>query len=185
MADADTIAPATFLILTIPRDEPESLAALADTLETDFNVPLTAEWPLNALDVHCFVFDARDVADVEGLIDQMEADARIRTVQRIRNFNLTELPYSDPLLPLQWALEWMQVLPVHNETLGEGIRIGIVDSAVDREHPDLAGQMVDLRDFVAVVPEPLAEARVLAGKWRAGCVQQLFAGAGDQFCHSQ
>ncbi|WP_299963805.1 S8 family serine peptidase [uncultured Roseobacter sp.] len=158
LADADSIAPATFLILTIPRDDPAALAALADTLEEDFGMPLTAEWPLNALEVHCFVFDARNVGDIDAMIAQMEADARIRTVQRVRSFSLTEMPHSDPLFPLQWALEWLQVLPIHATSLGEGIRIGIVDSAIDRAHPDLADQLADLRDFVAVRPEPLAEA---------------------------
>ncbi|MEP2639694.1 S8 family serine peptidase [Roseobacter sp.] len=178
LANADTLAPATFLILTIPRDDPEALAALGDRLEADFNVPLTAEWPLNALDVHCFVFDARDVADVQELIDQMEADTRIRTVQRIRNFTLTEMYHSDPLLPMQWALKGMQVLPVHSKWRGEGVRIGIVDSAIDRDHPDLAGQMVDLRDFVAANPEPVAEAHgtAIAGVIGAGVTNEGIVG---------
>lgn len=158
LTNADTIAPATFLILTIPQDEPEELAALADRLEDDFGVSLAAEWPLNALVVHCFVFDARDVSDVDDLIAAMEADARIRTVQRVRSFSLTDALYLDTLLPLQWALERMKVLPIHATSRGEGVRVGIVDSAIDREHPDLADQIADLRDFVAVDPVPLAEA---------------------------
>ncbi|WP_299654888.1 S8 family serine peptidase [uncultured Tateyamaria sp.] len=158
LADANTLAPATFLILTIPQDEPQALAALADTLEADFGVLLAAEWPLNALAVHCFVFDARNVSDVDGLIDAMETDARIRTVQRVRSFSLTEVFHTDPLLPLQWSLRSLHVLPIHALSLGEGVRVGIVDSAIDGGHPDLANRMADLRDFVAVEPAPLAEA---------------------------
>ncbi|WP_299611606.1 S8 family serine peptidase [uncultured Tateyamaria sp.] len=158
LADANTLAPATFLILTIPQDEPQALAALADTLEADFGVLLAAEWPLNALAVHCFVFDARNVPDVDGLIDAMETDARIRTVQRVRSFSLTEVLHTDPLLPLQWSLRSLHVLPIHALSLGEGVRVGIVDSAIDGGHPDLANRMADLRDFVAVEPTPLAEA---------------------------
>ncbi|WP_299705994.1 S8 family serine peptidase [uncultured Tateyamaria sp.] len=158
LTDANTLAPTNYLILTIPQDEPQTLAALADTLAADFGVSLAAEWPLNALEVHCFVFDARNVSDVDGLITAMETDARIRTVQRLRSFSLTEMFHSDPLLPLQWALQSMRVLPIHASSLGEGVRVGIVDSAIDNHHPDLADQMVDLFDFVAADPVPLAEA---------------------------
>jgi subtilisin family serine protease len=155
LANADSIAPATFLILTVPSDEVDALTALAGALETDFGVPFTAEWPLNALSVHCFVFDARGVADIDALIAAMEVDTRIRTVQRVRSFNLSEVAHPDPLMPLQWALESLNVLPVHATSRGEGVRIGIVDSAIDRAHPDLADRLADLRDFVAVTPEPL------------------------------
>lgn len=178
LANADTMEPATYLILTIPRDEPEALAALADRLEDDFGVALTAEWPLNALAVHCFVFDARDVPDVDDLIAAMQTDARIRTVQRVRNFTLGEVVHPNPLLPLQWALRGLQVLPIHEISLGDGVRVGIVDSAIDRDHPNLMDQIVDLRDFVAASPVPLAEAHgtAVAGVIGAGVSNEGIVG---------
>ncbi len=158
LVDANTINEGSYLILTIPRDEPAALAALADTLEADFGVPLAAEWPLAAINVHCFVFDARQSPDVQALIDAMEADDRIRTVQRIRDFNLSETPYPDPLFPLQWALEQLNILAAHQASRGDGVRVGIVDSAIDTAHPDLAERVADARDFVARRPVALAEA---------------------------
>lgn len=158
LVDANTIADGSFLILTIEQDDPVALATLAANLEADFGVSLSAEWPLNAIQVHCFVFDARQNPDIDGLIAAMQADGRIRTVQRIRDFDLSEFSYAGTLLPLQWALEQLNVLAAHRSSTGEGVRVGIVDSAIDSSHPDLANRVADARDFVARRHVALAEA---------------------------
>lgn len=158
LVDADTIADETYLILTVPQDDPAQLAAVAAQLEADFNVPLAAEWPLNAIAVHCLVFDASAVADIDALIAAMEADARIRTAQRIRGFQTSEVAYADPLFPLQSSLADMNAPAAHQISTGRGVRIAVVDSAIDSAHPDLQDQIVDTRDFVTVAPNPGAEA---------------------------
>lgn len=157
LVDADQIAPGGYVILTVPLDEPDALIALAEDLESDFDVALAAEWPLLSINVHCLVFDARSVDDVGQLVEAFEADARVRTAQRINGFEVSEARYPDPLFPIQWSLETMNIPAVHEATRGAGIRVGIVDSAIDQNHPDLADRVVDARDFVAVARRRLAE----------------------------
>ena len=152
LVDANTITPGSYLVLTVPLDTPEALGALANRLAEDFDVPLAAEWPLNAISVHCLVFDARQSGDVAALIAAMDADARIRTVQRIQGFALSEEGGAAPrpTLPQQWALDRMNVPGAHQVSLGAGVQVGIIDSAIDRSHPDLAPRVADARDFVNV-----------------------------------
>jgi subtilisin family serine protease len=55
---------------------------------------------------------------------------------------------SDPLYPVQpTAREW-KLRELQRATTGRGVKVAIVDSKVDVNHPDLAGQVVVDRNFV-------------------------------------
>ncbi|MEL6409154.1 MAG: S8 family serine peptidase [Pseudomonadota bacterium] len=157
LVDANNLRGDTYLILTVPDDDPAALALIAKDISRDYDVPLAAEWPLKAIGVHCFVFDASKVPDIQALIDAMEKDSRIRTAQRIQDFTTTEAFYTDPLYPLQNALNEINVAKAHQISLGEGIRIGVVDSAIDVTHKDLKDRMDSAHDFVAAGPSRPAE----------------------------
>lgn len=159
LVDADQILSDQFLILTVPLDGPENLAAVAEAIEAKFGVPLTAEWPLRAIAVHCLIFDASEHPNIEALIANMRADTRIRTVQSMQKFGVSELPFhADPLFSLQWSLDHMNASQAHQVSMGLGVKVGVVDSAIDRTHPDLIDQLFDTRDFVNTPPSDVAEA---------------------------
>jgi hypothetical protein len=158
LVDAKLINDDTHLILTVPSGDQAALNVVADAIADQFGVILMAEWPLNSIAVHCFIFDASSVADLQTLINNMRADTRIRTVQRMRIFEPSEALYTDPLFALQWSLERLNVPKAHLVSTGEGIRIGIIDTAIDATHPDLADQVVDKRDFVTTSGISTAEA---------------------------
>ena len=158
LVDADTISTDSYLILTVPLETPEALSEIAAEIEATYGVPLAAEWPLQAIAVHCLIFDASAIADVDGLIAAMQADQAIRTVQRMQGFVLSQNTDADPLFQLQWSLEKMNVAAAHLHTMGDGVRIGVVDSAMDRNHPDLTDRVLDARDFVSAKPGQHAEA---------------------------
>jgi subtilisin family serine protease len=157
LVDAHTIAPGSYIVLTVPADEPEALNAIATALETEFDIPLAAEWPLKSIAVHCLVFDASSSPDIEALLVALSRDTRVRTVQRIRSFSVSGSDTPVPLLPAQWAMSRMNVLAAHAASTGKGVRIGIVDSAIDRTHPDLSPRVADTRDFVSVKAAATAE----------------------------
>ena len=175
LVDADTIAPSSYIVLTIPADRPEALRAVAAALAAEFDMPLAAEWPLNAIAVHCLVYDASASADIEALLAALRSDARVRTAQRIQGFMVSEGSSTDAgsLLPAQWAMDRMKVLAAHMASTGEGVRIGIVDSAIDQSHPDLKGQVAEARDFVSVVAAARGEPHgtAVAGIIGAGAVE--------------
>ena len=158
LVDADLINDDTYLILTVPQDEPAELANVTAQIEAQFGVLFTAEWPLQSIAVHCLIFDASAVANVEAVIADMQADARIRTAQRMQSFQVSETIYPDSLFPLQWSLDSMNASKAHLFSTGSGVKIGVIDSAIDITHPDLAGQVIDKRDFVTTSPSRPGEA---------------------------
>mgnify|MGYP003630928934 FL=1 len=162
LVPADSIATQTHLILTVPLDDPGALNAVAAGIEARFGVTLTAEWPLQSLAVHCLVVDTAGTPDLDALIARMQADAQIRTVQRMNDFQVFETLHSDPLLPMQSALRQINAAAAHRLSTGTGVRVGIVDTAIDRDHPDLEGRLADLRDFVGNAQGSAAEPHATA-----------------------
>ncbi|MFI5758870.1 type VII secretion-associated serine protease mycosin [Streptomyces sp. NPDC051569] len=54
---------------------------------------------------------------------------------------------ADYIRDKQWALEAFDVKKVASESEGQGVTVAVVDSGVDGSHPDLAGQVLDGKDF--------------------------------------
>ena len=179
LSDADQIVSGDYLILTVPMADDDRLSEIAEEVEARYGVQLAAEWPLRSIAAHCLVLDVRAHGDVEGLIARMRADRTIRTVQRMQEFDVfedprSELRYDDPLFPFQRALVQLNAENAHNRSIGSGIRIGVVDSGIDRAHPDLSGRLADNRDFVNQRGTDRAEAH---GTAMAGVIAAAAANA--------
>ena len=64
------------------------------------------------------------------------------------------LGHDDPLLSSQPAAREWQLEAMHDAATGRDVRVAIVDSGVQRDHPDLAGQIELHADFAGDRSEP-------------------------------
>ncbi|MEM6354390.1 MAG: S8 family serine peptidase [Pseudomonadota bacterium] len=160
LVSAEEIADARHIVLTVERQDPAALTALAALLEDDHPVVLVAEWPLASIDVHCFVFRLVDGVETEATLAALRRDARVRTVQPMNRFTVSTTTAETDLTTLQPDPDLRNLRAVHAVATGEGVRIGVVDTQPDAAHPDLSGRVVLARDFVAApnASAPRAEA---------------------------
>jgi subtilisin family serine protease len=61
----------------------------------------------------------------------------------------TASPKPDPLYAVQPVATVWHLDELHAHATGKGVRVAIIDSGVDRDHPDLRGQVAVSRDFVS------------------------------------
>lgn len=54
---------------------------------------------------------------------------------------------NDPLFEEQWGLEKIRAPRAWDVTRGGNVRVGVVDSGIDRDHPDLGDKIIAARDF--------------------------------------
>jgi hypothetical protein len=119
---------------------------VADALAHDYDLALVIDWPMPALGVDCFVMRARDAAAVDALLARLATDPRVESAQRMNTFSV--LAHDDPLYPLQPAAARWRLAELHGVSTGRGVRIAEIDTGVEADHPDLAGAIETVRNFV-------------------------------------
>jgi subtilisin family serine protease len=167
-------APSNFVVVTV-RNDPRPLATRAGAtlrgydsaglygvtsdaratvraITKDYGLREVSAWPIAALRVHCVVFRVpADMAPAQ-MIGVLAKDPRVDSAQPLNQF-ATETDsaagaYNDPYASLQTVLRDLTVAQAQEWSRGAGVRIAIIDTGIDFEHPDLAGQVIVRRNFV-------------------------------------
>ena len=119
-----------------------------------------ASWPIQALSLHCVVYEIVDGRDVAQVLAALSKDARVVLAQPLQEFHtLTGAaadaapPYNDPLYDLQTNLTTLGIARAHARTQGRGLKVALIDTAVDVNHPDLRGRIVRSHSYL---PEGIA-----------------------------
>ena len=119
-------------------------------------------WPIQALSLHCVMFEITSGRPVGQVLAELSKDSRVRLAQPLQEFHtLTEpaaaaAPYNDPLYDLQSNLVTLGIAQAQQRAQGAGVRVALIDTAVDAEHPDLRGRIARSRSFLS---------RHLSGAW--------------------
>lgn len=174
--------PGHVIVLT-PRVAPGTATATGEALAGRHDAELAAAWPIVALDETCFVLRLDEDVDAEATSERLEAEDGVLLAYPIQRFEIAppqsaldpgptdrdaplDAPFADePLMPAQDALRAMRVDAAHARVTGRGVRVALIDTGVALDHPDLADQPIEWRDYVrsdAEVPVPERHGTALA-----------------------
>ena len=98
--------------------------------------------------MYCEVFRVDDEAVVGELLASLAADPRVEMAQPMNLFRTLTNAYNDPLVDLQAGLAELDIEGAHQWSTGRGVTVAIIDSGVDKRHPELQGRITVSRDFV-------------------------------------
>jgi subtilisin family serine protease len=130
---------------------------MAHDLADRYHLQFVIQWPVTTLGVNCVVYDVPRELQLQQVITELQKDPQVSLVQQMHNFEVlgsdqfSSIPAGDPYLQLQASFKSLEIANLHRLSTGRGVRIAVIDTGVDIDHPDLKGQ-IKLSENMA--PEP-------------------------------
>jgi hypothetical protein len=122
---------------------------LAEGIARKAGLSLVDGWPMPLIGVDCYVMQLAPGMSVDAVIRQVSKDPMVAWSEPMQVYRThASLQKGDPLFRIEPAASAWNLAELHKVATGRGIRVAIVDSKVQVDHPDLAGQFIADRDFV-------------------------------------
>ena len=116
-------------------------------LELDYGLKEVSAWPIEPLHMHCAVLEVPAGKDRNTLLAELSRDKRVMLTQPMQTF-ATRTGYNDPYVGLQRGFEQMDVTDAHPWPRGAGVKVAVIDTGADVQHPDLRGSIAGAANFV-------------------------------------
>lgn len=126
----------------------------AAAVARSYGLHLAVDWPMPALGLDCYVMDVPEPLQPLEVATRVSREPGVAWAQPMGVFRT--LGAGDPLMAQQpAAVEW-HLDDLHRTATGRDVRVGVVDSGVQADHPDLLDQVAEQVNLVTdrpLVPE--------------------------------
>jgi subtilisin family serine protease len=123
---------------------------LARQIAHRYGLTLVENWPMPMIGVDCFVMAVPEGLTPTAAAQQVSHDANVSWAEPVELYSTRgEASPNDPLFAAEPAAGEWHLADLHRIANGRGSKVAVIDSGIDAHHPDLAGQLLVDRNFVA------------------------------------
>lgn len=135
-------------------------ASLLSKLKQQYGLREVTGWPIKALGLYCMVLEPPPGVERDALIKALSEDAQVQLAQPLQDYAVyADNPppaeprtdthhYNDPYADLQRGFVETDAARAHATSQGRGVRVAVVDTGADLNHPDLQGRIADRHNVV-------------------------------------
>lgn len=131
---------------------------IAERLAREHGLGLITGWPMSLVGVDCYVMSVPDGQAPAQVAEDLARDPGVAWSEPMHTYRgQAAATPSDPLFRLQPAARDWRLADLHALATGRNVRVAVIDSMIDRGHPDLVGRFVAGDDFMPErpgAPEP-------------------------------
>jgi subtilisin family serine protease len=137
------------VMVTYPPGPPPVWARTSAELAEIFNLRIIYAWTMASIGEHCVVFEVPAGRSARDLVRRLSLDPRVGSAQAVETFTtLASQGKKDPYLHLQHSYQTLRLDRAHRLATGKGVRVAVVDTGVDFDHPDLRERVTVANNFV-------------------------------------
>ena len=117
-------------------------------LERTYRLHTVFAWSMQSLGERCIVFEAPGDRPLDALLRRLASDPRVELAQRVQRFTTQDSRAISLQVPLQHSAQALRLAQAHRWATGKGVRVAVIDTGVDVEHPELRGRIAKTGNFV-------------------------------------
>jgi subtilisin family serine protease len=136
------------VLVTLPETLKNDWPSIRDDLGKSNKLLPSGEFPLPSIGVDCLVYKVPEHQHTDDVIKRLNADPRVMLAQENQVFEGIQSGENDPLAAIGYGPQLIHADAAHRIATGKGIRVAVVDTGAEKEHPDLKGRLQLTANFV-------------------------------------
>ena len=134
------------VMVTYAQAPPSLWSQHTAEIAQQYRLSFVAAWTMESLGEQCVVFDVPRDRSAREIVRRLASDPRVTLAQMVETFRTQG--GGDPYAHLQHGSATLRLDQAHRWATGKGVKIAVVDTGVDFDHPDLRERVKKAQSFV-------------------------------------
>jgi subtilisin family serine protease len=127
--------------------ENESAQTIISAVLSFHGLRKVTQFSIRTMNAEAVVAEIGPRQTIKDVIHALSTDLRVQSVDMVKQFKL--MSYNDPYFALQNTVKGDRIDQIHALSTGKNVVVGIIDTGVDRAHPELKRSIIYAGNFVA------------------------------------
>lgn len=139
------------IMVMLPLSNHQVMQNKIESIKQSYGIQLITSWPLKSINLYCVVFELNNTQATNQIVSDISREAAIDSVQQMQLFQVnteTERITSKSMKHLQNGIKRLNIEKAHTVATGKNVRIAIVDSGIDINHPEYKNTIEEVKNFV-------------------------------------